>query len=82
MRDLKKYIKEYETTIRKNHNSNTGAFYLQDYRQIMDMSGGDLWYLIDNSFRAAFMVGYKFAKREMRKKERKANVKSKNIICK
>lgn len=61
MRDLKKSITEYQTRFHGKH------FRCSDYDQVLDMST-DLWEVMYNSFSAAFMIGYRYAKREMKKK--------------
>ena len=76
-RDLQKYIAEYKRRyFRKDNYHCEGAFFADDYCQIRDISGGtyaNIYTVMDNSFMAAFMIGYKKAQRDMRKKGRASN---------
>ena len=70
-RDLKKYIKEYDKNF--SGGGNRGKFYFSDFRQIREMTGrgngqDTIFRTIDLALRAGFMVGYKCAYREIRKK--------------
>lgn len=64
MRDMSKAIKEYE---QKFKGTNKGYFLASEYQQIKDMSA-DTWDCIHNSMMAGFIIGYRFANREMKQK--------------
>ena len=70
MRDLNNAIAEYQRRFLKS-NGRRGAFKASDYYQIRDMAraqDGSLEFFtaIDKAFMAAFMIGYRCAKREKR----------------
>ena len=66
-RDLRKSIEAYKKKFYPmQHNS--GAFYYNDLKRIYELSNGDLWDAIVNALMAGFMIGYRYAKREQRKK--------------
>ena len=72
-RNIKKAIVEYEQKF-GNARGNKGAFYVFDVQAIrdgaQDLRGGDRDYqLVCDALRAGFMVGYKAAKREDRKRK-------------
>lgn len=64
MRDIEKAIKDYNN---KFLDSNKGQFHCSDFMQIKEMSNNDIWKLITNGMCAGFIIGYRFAKREIRK---------------
>ena len=79
-RDLKKSIAEYRKKFCKTR-TNEGAFYLTDFKQIMDLAqeqardegsniNGYYFHLIDNALMAGFMVGYRKGVRDQRRKNK------------
>ena len=77
-RDLQKYIAEYKRRyIRRDNNHCEGGFFTNDYFQIYNISGGpyaNIYTVIDNSFMAAFMIGYKKGQRDARKRNKTVTV--------
>lgn len=71
-RDIRKTIEEYERMfpVRKD-NHNKGAFYMSDFQQLWSISNTQ-YECTSNALMAGFMVGYKCAKREQRKKNASA----------
>lgn len=65
-RDIKKAIQDYN---KKFLNSDKGQFHCSDFMQIKEMSNNDIWDLIANGMSAGFIIGYRFAKREMKKQQ-------------
>lgn len=69
MRDLRKSIEEYQ---KKFYNSNSGCFYASDIEQIAQLATDsgrvDLYEAISSALQAGFMVGYRYGKKEARKK--------------
>ena len=70
MRDLEKYIAEYERQFEKKK-SIEGRFYTFDLYQIADISGNNKWEMISNALKAGFMIGYKCAQRKARQARKK-----------
>lgn len=66
-RDLNKYIAEYEHLFRKSK-GNRGAFYASDINQIVEISKNDSVVATFKALRAGFMIGYRAAKAETRRK--------------
>lgn len=64
MRDIEKAIKDYNN---KFLDSNKGQFYCSDFMQIKKLSKNDVYDIMQNSMMAGFIIGYRFAKREIRK---------------
>ena len=67
-RNLKKAVEDYNAKFGSMKN-NKGAFFVNDYFQIREMSLENsekdiLLTAIDNALKAGFMIGYKCAKRE------------------
>ncbi len=67
MRNAQKDIDEYKSKYWVDNKSNAGAFYWDDIKQIHDISK-DLFGAINNAMMFGFMVGYRRAKREMKKR--------------
>lgn len=70
-RDINKAIQEYKKNY-EGRSDGTGAFYMDDLRQIQataeGMSGFDRDYeLITNALMAGFMIGYRKAKADTKK---------------
>lgn len=65
-RDLKRYVADYQQTFLKK-NGRRGAFYMSDVEQIVEMSN-DLVVAAYCALQAGFMVGYRAAKAEARRK--------------
>lgn len=74
-RDIEKLIKDYKKTF--SSTKKKGAFYAQDYFQIMDISEAEShgknieWHAVFNALHAGFMIGYNCAKRESRKQAKR-----------
>lgn len=71
-RDLEKSIEAYKKKF-YNATGNAGAFYASDLEQIKELaidSGGvvRLWDAIGYALEAGFMVGYRYGKKEGKKK--------------
>ena len=71
-RDLKKSVEAYKKKF-YNATGNTGAFYVTDFDQIKELatdSGGvvSFWDAIGYALEAGFMVGYRYGKKEGKKK--------------
>ena len=66
-RDLKKAIADYKKQYERR-NGNEAAFYYDDLQQIHDMSA-DEYDVISNALIAGFMIGYRKAQRDHRKKQ-------------
>lgn len=68
-RDLRKYLADYMEHFEKK---NRGCFYTNDFYQIMEITAdggeGGVYSLILNSLMAGFMIGYRKAKRDSRKR--------------
>lgn len=72
-RDLRKYIDEYTRKYLDRENKTyRGQFYGDDFYQILEITGRPEKnrdaYLVWNALRAGFMVGYKSAKNEARRR--------------
>ncbi len=70
-RDMRKAIADYKKRYGGKTNAE-GAFFCDDIAQIAEISGGvDKTYnLIENSLLAGFMIGYRKAQRDYRKRNR------------
>lgn len=71
-RDLEKSIEAYEKKF-YNATNNTGAFFTSDFYQIKELSTdsrgvAQLWDAIRYALEAGFMVGYRYGKKEGKKK--------------
>ena len=64
-RDLRKDIAEYH---RRFDNTNTGNLYTNDFYQIREISESTVD-MVFNALEAGFMIGYRAAKRDSRKKK-------------
>ena len=60
---MQKAIEEYHT--RKN--KNTGCFTVTDLCELMELSNGNSYEIMQNSLWAAYIIGYRTAKREKSK---------------
>lgn len=65
MRDIKKSIQDYKEQFFVR--SGKGQFYLSDFEQVDELSDGTTFDLIANGMMAGFMIGYRYAKREMKR---------------
>lgn len=54
----------------KRKNKNKGCFYLGDFIELLEMSNGK-YELMFNSLNAGYIIGYRTAKREIKKNEKK-----------
>lgn len=71
-RDLRKHIELYDKKyldLKKNR-SGAGCFFVTDYKQIEEMSGGKIGQIIDNALKAGFIIGYNRAKAEKKKESK------------
>ena len=71
-RDLEKSIEAYKKRF-YNATGNAGAFFASDVEQIKDLATTEdgevsLFDAIGNALEAGFMIGYRYAKNEARKK--------------
>lgn len=74
-RDLQKAVQDYQKRY-YNSRSNEGAFYASDFYQIKEISGGGydartLYNAIGNALEAGFMIGYRKAQRDYKKRNAK-----------
>lgn len=68
MRDINKAIADYKKQFFVR--SNKGQFYVSDFVQIKELSDGTTFDIIANGMMAGFMIGYRFAKREMKNRSK------------
>ena len=71
MRNLQNAINAYKNQFQHQR---TGTFYSSDYYQLAAMSKNqrgeiDPYFLVDNTMMAAFMIGYRCAKRQQQKRK-------------
>lgn len=76
-RSIQKAIEDYQKIFRKG-NSNRGAFFVSDFIQIVKITEDspycDKYGYINNAAMAAFMIGYRTAKREEAEKRKRAKL--------
>ena len=65
MRDIKKDIQDYKEQFFTR--SDKGQFYVSDFEQVNELSDGTTFDLVANGMMAGFMIGYRCAKREMKR---------------
>lgn len=65
MRDIKKAIQDYKKQFFVR--SGKGQFYVSDFVQVNELSDGTAFDLVANGMMAGFMIGYRYAKREMKR---------------
>ena len=73
-RDMSKAIADYKKSYGKKA-GNEGAFFPNDVEQIREISVGGVdreYNLVVNSLRAGFMIGYRKAQRDYRKRNRQS----------
>lgn len=63
MRNLNKARDEYKKILKKNK----GNIYYEDYLQIVDMCKGDVYEMVMVGMEVGIAIGYRLAKREIRK---------------
>ena len=64
-RNVARYLAEYERICAETPNK--GSFYYSDLKQLYELGTG-LWDIMNNSLSFGFMVGYRCAKNEAKKK--------------
>lgn len=64
--NVKKAVDEYEKCLWDS--GKRGIFTMSDYQQIYDMSGGDVFNMIDIAMRFAFIKGVRYQKNKERSK--------------
>ena len=71
MRNVKKHIEEYQRKFngKTEYQTRSSAFYSGEIMQIIELSNGKADSIV-NALQYGFMVGYKYAKKEM-KQDRK-----------
>ena len=71
MKRIEKAVQDYKARYLKTSH-NEGAFYASDYIDVINISGGNnatVWDLVNNALRAGFMIGYRKAQRDYRKRK-------------
>ncbi|SCW28283.1 hypothetical protein SAMN05660484_00233 [Eubacterium ruminantium] len=61
-RNIDKTVKAYQEWKKKN--ANKGDFFCEDFKQIYELSKGNIFQAISYARESGFMIGYKCAKRE------------------
>lgn len=77
-RNVVKYVEEYESKY-LNDGTNKAQFYVHDFTEVFKMAeakinqktGGEFWFWVATyAMELGFMIGYKFAKNESRRKKK------------